>query len=301
MSLKLLVNGFFRSGTTIFWKILRDSNPSMSVFYEPCHEQILDNLKKFRQEPFDDEVQGFKVWDEYMTVAGLIEIIGANHPNLGRGNIFPEKADDVIAYANIYDQLDKDCVLQTNRWSFCVEQIGKAYDCRVIHIIRNPFDVYSSMQRVYMGQGSAFKRMIKNVFNPFFAGRAYGITDMYKFAIRKFDQDYGGLDDSSGFAVKESAFNMFLIVWTLSNFHAIKGLEAIGETVVVYEKLISDSKRAEELVEGASGVAFKCEGILKKSKRVQFIDNKEREDLVSQAQKLGIGEQIRYIFSKVAL
>ncbi|VAX18151.1 hypothetical protein MNBD_NITROSPINAE03-699 [hydrothermal vent metagenome] len=301
MSLKLLVNGFFRSGTTILWKILRDSNPSMSVFYEPCHEQIMDNLKKFRQEPFDDEVQGFRVWNEYMEIPGLMEKIDKNHPNSGRGNLFPEKAEDVVAYVEIYDQLKKNCILQTNRWSFCLAEIGRAYDCRVIHIIRNPFDIYSSMLKVYMGQGSALKCLIKSALKPFYAGKAYGIIDMYEFVVRKFDHNYGKLDGKSGLLFKESPFNMFLIVWTLSNYHAIKGLEAIGETVIVYEKFTSNSKRAEKLVERAGEVLFKCDGVLKKSKRAEFADNEEKDELINITEKLGVGKEMRYILTKAAL
>ena len=40
MAIKILINGFFRSGTTLIWSILKDCNPKYLVLYEPFHPSL---------------------------------------------------------------------------------------------------------------------------------------------------------------------------------------------------------------------------------------------------------------------
>jgi hypothetical protein len=46
MAVKLIVNGYFRSGTSIIWKILKESNLDYTVYYEPCHESLFEKKIK---------------------------------------------------------------------------------------------------------------------------------------------------------------------------------------------------------------------------------------------------------------
>jgi hypothetical protein len=43
--IKLILNGSFRSGTIMLWKIMRDSNPGMLVFYEPLHSELFGYIR----------------------------------------------------------------------------------------------------------------------------------------------------------------------------------------------------------------------------------------------------------------
>ncbi len=295
MSIKLLINGFFRSGTTIVWKIFRDSNPDIISFYEPCHEEILDRLELFRNKPYIDKLHNISVWDEYFKVPGLIPMIQRSHPNLAKGNIFPDNAGDVVDYSKVYDDLDADVILQTNRWGLFLEEIHKELCIPVMHITRNPFDVYRSMQNVYFGQGSPAKNIVKNVFTGHFSKKAFGILNMYENISGKFDIHTRERKTRLGARFNSKAFDMFFIVWSITNYYAIKAMEDGQGLALEYEAMLKRPDEAKEAIEAKFAVAFNHKGILNQPAREMFLSGEEKEMLLKTAEELKVYNEFLYI------
>ncbi|MGK7345526.1 MAG: hypothetical protein ACNS63_06935 [Candidatus Nitrospinota bacterium M3_3B_026] len=291
MAVKLVVNGFFRSGTSVAWKIIKESNPELYVFYEPCHEMILERVKDFRRGREVDKVHNMRLWGEYSRVPSLMKKIRSKHPNLGKGNILPKDARAVVEYARIFHELDRDSVLQTNRWSLFLGELHGALGCGVIHMIRNPFDVYGSMWNVYMRQGTAPKVLLKKALRPFFAGRAFHLRRMFDLVVKKFgDPGAGG---------GTGAFDMFLAVWIHLNHHAIQAARRTGGAVLVYEAMTRDPERARGMIE-SRGAAFNHEGALRKSERPRFIEEREKEILLKKAGDMSLEEKMNIILEETA-
>lgn len=295
MSIKLLVNGFFRSGTTIVWKIFRDSNPGIVSFYEPCHEEIMSRLDSFAKEPFTDTLHNVSVWDEYFEVAGLIDQIRQNHPNTGKGNIFPCEARDVVNYAKVYDALDGDVILQTNRWALFMEDIHKALGTPIMHITRNPLDVYRSMQNVYFTQGSLAKNLIKKNFKNHFAKKAFGILNMYEYVSRRFSRPARKRRTKLETEFNSVAFDMFFIVWSISNYYAIKAMDNGKGTALTYETMLKYPFETQKTIEEKFGLAFNHEGILKPPTRKTFLTGEEQELLLKTAEELNVYDEFFYV------
>ncbi|VAX24019.1 hypothetical protein MNBD_NITROSPINAE02-2215 [hydrothermal vent metagenome] len=295
MSIKLLINGFFRSGTTIVWKIFRESNPDIISFYEPCHEEILDRLELFQRKPYIDKLHNISVWDEYFKPPGLIPLIRRHHPNPGKGNIFPDNERDVVDYTKVYDDLDIDVILQTNRWGLFLEEIHKELGAPIMHITRNPFDVYRSMQNVYFGQGSIVKNITKNAFIDYFSKRAFSISKMYEHISRKFGlrlrQRKTKLDDE----FNSEAFDMFFIVWSVTNYYAIKAMEDGKGLAITHEVMLQRPDGAKGVIEAEFGIAFNHGGILKQPTRAVFLSDEENKLLLKTAQELNIYDEFFYV------
>ncbi len=300
MAVKLLVNGFFRSGTTIIWKILKKSNPNALVLYEPCHELIVHHLEEYQRKPFVDETHGMDIWEDYTKAPGLIDKIRQTHPNLGKGRLLPESADDLLRYVTIFDQLDKDIVLQTNRWSFHLKEITESSGCKTIQVVRNPIDVYRSIMGIYFKQGAAPKRAIKNLLKPLFINKAFGLGPMYKHTWNKFGGASHGWEPPSKTAINMRPFNTFLITWTMANYSALKATQGAGGTFVSYETVMNNPDELKTITNESTGLEFNHVGILTEPKRRLFITDAERCVLVAKAEQLNINEEFNCILKKLA-
>ena len=61
MPINIVINGYFRSGTTYFWNLLR-ANVKFPVFYEPLHPQLSLFINRSQGV---DETHGMSLWEEY--------------------------------------------------------------------------------------------------------------------------------------------------------------------------------------------------------------------------------------------
>lgn len=300
MPIRLVVNGFFRSGTSIVWSILRASNPSHDVFYEPCHGDLLRRIETFRRCAQADPVHAMCLWEEYLQDPGLLDRLRATHPNVGRP--FPDNLVALLPYLNAYHTLPRDSILQTNRWHFFLQGIHEETECGIVHLVRNPFDIYRSIARAYLTTGDLLDRTTKRMLWWAWPGRAFQIREMADYIILR----YGLPSQAVGVrgAVRSrlmTNWRQFLLVWVVSNFEAMRQVERIGHLVTSCEALLREPEMFAGALADRYGVAFQHQGMLRSSHRARFVAPEQHLQLARLADDMGIRHELEYVISRLCV
>lgn len=235
MGIKLVVNGYFRSGTTAIWAELKRSNPGYKVLYEPCHEKlplILDS-----QIGKVEKLHGKSLWDEY----GILDIRSTDirrvHPNIG--SVFPSNSLLLKGYLQYFEHFDDNLILQTNRWHEFLGVVRDITEAKVVHVIRNPFDVYLSFKQSIYKDTSGPSKAVSFFKNHVFGYDFFYVDELYKFTksrTSKGDTYYQGAKRRAKDLVKRR-LEKFFYCWLFYNACAIEDCERRGGKVFLYENL----------------------------------------------------------------
>lgn len=278
MKARVIVNGSFRSGTSYIWNDLKKNNNGV-ILYEPCHENLLNLLKKVNTSSVD-KLHGLRIWSEYNK--NHIDFIERD----GISNFYNYKSG-VVSYASgLCDTSQGIIGLQTNRWHlFYDELIYAGYN--VIHIIRNPNDVYRSIINSYRAQGSGFIKLLKRILPDNIVNRrAFKIKSWYEYTL-----DNLQLKNDAKLKT-DLAYEMFVITWILQNYKAISSLNKHGlsNNVIVYDLILNNKTQyiemlnQNELTVVFDNFKFKSKGIEK-----QF-------GLYETAKKFGLTSELNLIW-----
>lgn len=289
MPVKLVVNGYFRSGTTAVWELLKQNNCNSIVFYEPCHEKLPLILDVVNDE--EDVLHGKKLWNEYFENKIYSSDIRKVHPNLGV--VHPSESRKVLEYTNIYHELAGDVVLQTNRWHEYLYDIHKEYDAVVVHLIRNPIDIYASFEESLFKNRKGISLLKAYVLRYFFREDVFYVDEAFKFLKHrsaKGEDRYRGIYRKI-YLKLYSRFERFMYAWIIFNYQALIDCKKSGGFVAVYENL-GQGDLANYLA--LNGYSFD-ESLLKPN-RLDFIDKEEMGRLSYVARKIGLESEFEYIF-----
>jgi len=185
--IKFILNGYFRSGTTIMWYIFKQQHPELVCLYEPLNpalpKYVRENIGKI------DPLHNLVLFDDYLKLPNLDEVISKH-----RGDEFFL----VDRFEVVKDYLDAihrsvDTMLQPNRMHFIMSDVVKRYKCKAVQLVRHPADVYMDILNI-CGE------------NP----GAFGMDRYYDYLLNKY-----------GIEAKDH-LEMFLIVWTFCNYEATK-------------------------------------------------------------------------------
>jgi hypothetical protein len=139
--------GWWRSGTTFFWNLLRE-DPSYTGYFEPFHPHLDVHVAQGDDvDPTHEGVDDY--WREYRTVPGD-RLEGTWEPWFGRSRFHLEPdaaAPDLQAYVDaLVDQAPGRPVLKVVRGPFRAAWLRAAYpDATLVHVVRNPRCVWTSM------------------------------------------------------------------------------------------------------------------------------------------------------------
>lgn len=239
----VVINGYFRSGTSILWRQLEADNPERKVLYEPCHNDLFRALHRARQGLVND-LHRFSTWTTYLGLPEReLERLRWSHPNLD-GRILPADFPALSWYIdNLRAVFGEDAVLQTNRWHFFLGDIA-VRGAEVLHVIRNPFSVYASIS----SNGDGRKRRhplekLRSLLNP--ADRFYGWRMRQEIGRRYGHRSHGWQ--------RLQPFDTFVYCWVLSNHAA---LSALGSSrVFCYEEICLAPARFQQRLR-QSGLRF---------------------------------------------
>ncbi len=132
----------------MFWNLLRDF-PKYTCYYEPLHDQLLFNIEEqiLWQDDTHDDVKDY--WREYRSIP-LKRMRTFWQPWFGRERYVLTKEDeapDLKAYLDfLIDQAEGIPVFKFVRAGLRAEWLRENYpDAQVVHIVRNPRSVWTSM------------------------------------------------------------------------------------------------------------------------------------------------------------
>jgi len=248
MSIKLIVNGFFRSGTTIFWEIINRSNVGVQSFYEPFHP----NLEKLIVDSRDGEVNslhGLNLWDAYCKLnPTVLQSVLSLNPNRGKHS-FPDDDKAILQYLDLYHSFDFDVVLQPNRLHFKLDLVAETYGSKIIHIVRNPLCVWESVCRISI-EFAKFSKIRKH-FGTLNTLRAFDQRKIYTHLIDKFE-----LSSSTKYKLCSfRPFYVFVFNWVSANYFAIKSIESVNGLVIDFDAFLKNRSIDQDILE-YSGLEF---------------------------------------------
>lgn len=269
----VVVNGYFRSGTSILWRQLKTANPDRKVIYEPCHNDLFRALLRARQGQVND-LHKFKTWNTYFALdEDALQRLRWSHPNLD-GHVLPASYPALAWYIkNLQAVFGENAVLQTNRWQFYLGDIARD-GAETLHVIRNPFSVYASIS----SNGDLKKRRnplekLRRLLNP--SNRFYG-WQMRQEIGRRYGHRCHGWQ-------RLQPFETFVYCWVLSNHAA---LDALGHhRVFCYEEICLAPARFQQRLQ-QSGLQFDTSAL--NPRGVALLRNTDAIDAA--AQRLGIDE-----------
>jgi len=270
----LVFNGYYRSGTTIFYRILKESNRDKLIFYEPLAPVIPEKLINRHEIAKSTKLHGFNPWDCYLKpefkkvryeyLHNLLELRDS-YSRISKCcksvDILPFHLDRIVE--RLFDMLsytgDK-VIIQPNRCHFILREISKRYGCPFIHIIRNPIDTWISQTFEPASKKVSFASILLKIKTTTlgrgilthmlpkapFAGNWFLICPDYKIISERFNLETNTKD----------WLDRVLIVWTYCNYYAFKQADDEKGMVVYYEEVTSEPERWLKIMSDFSGVNF---------------------------------------------
>jgi len=295
--IKFILNGSFRSGTTLLWKIMRESNPTMHVFCEPLHNDLFYSIHV--EQVLQQYSHGYSTTSEYLEQGEkFLTRLRQFHPLIGKA-VYTHKVSEVIEYLKIFDSLDKPVILQPNRMHFIISNVADTFGCTVAHIIRHPLDVFLSLMfsspklkafRSFTGMNPYLFRLIRNP-------NQYFLDEQCDFV-----SDYFGLGRSPHlpykyFRPKVYYLQRFILCWTLSNWYAVHEIDNVKGLIVRYEDIVSSEDTLQTL-EKYSGIRFDPKKVKINKSYVKKYKKSDESLCFALAIKAGVGDKYRYLLER---
>ena len=251
--IRLILNGYYRAGTTILYRIMRDSNPDLLHLYEPLTPDIAEKI--FWKG--DLRLHGFNAYKCYLNKRIDFGRFIALHKKTVRGKDFiPTSLEEVRELFDFFHNLPVDTTVQPNRCHLILEFLSKRYNCPFIHIIRNPVDtwisqVYTPLLKEKIGRYEWAKRL----------------SPVYRFILTKYlpsrkwcngfyiEEDYS-IIKKFGVPEAENHLDKMLVIWTVFNYTAYKQAKISDGMIVYYEEFARNPEKWLEKMSKFSGVNF---------------------------------------------
>jgi len=265
MPIEYIFNGYYRSGTTIIWKILKSNNPAYAVFYEPLHPYLIDKMDKFKHKEDIDKLHGEKLWNEYYMQGN--SFIGAlSQAHTFRKNVLPFNTKNLLNYLEIFDKIPTKSILQTNRMHFHLKDVMDNYPkIQIYHIIRNPLDVYNSLITIYNNNKKPlirFLSFLKNRHTP--KSNIFFSKKHILFAFKKHGvPSYWGQANIRNKILKDP-FKTHLLSWIISNYYALFNQSDDRFKLFTYEQLVSAPPSVTAFIENKTNLLFDTQVIRRK-------------------------------------
>lgn len=300
MAIKLVVNGYFRSGTTFVWDFMKEAlrEEGYLSLYEPLNPDMAILINKERDNRINVLHDRF-VYKEYLeiderTLARLLR----NNPNANGFGIENDAA--LIAYLDIFHGMERKLFLQPNRLHFHLDLLFERYGANVVHVIRHPLDVYLSIAKgAYVLVESRFKRALHALARPFLLVRSFEIEKQYRWINYKAGYPAGYRDSIRLRLLNRfDAFEKFVVVWTVSNYCALKSIQAHGGMLLVYEQLLGDPERALQRLNGYTGTEVREIPAVRRDNFYKF-DAKMLEKFHQTVAKYSLGREFDFILDAV--
>jgi len=289
--IRLILNGYYRAGTTLLYRIIRDSNPDMLHLYEPLTPDIKDKIFWTG----DLSLHGFNAYRCYLDERIDLEKFLKIHSKLkNSGDVIPVSLGEVKPLFDFFNDIQGDVTLQPNRCHLILKELSEEYECPVIHIIRNPVDTWIS--QVYT---PLIKEMKATRYK--LAGK---VKPLYRFILTRYipnrkwcngfyiKEDYEILNRHFRVPEAKSPLDKMIVAWTFFNYQAAKQADSSDRILVIYyEKFANDPEKWMKKMDEFSGVKFD----LNHSKTVKAKitrDEKLRELFIRRIEGLNLMEMV---------
>jgi len=220
MTIELILNSYYRSGSTVLFKMLELSNPDKVVLCEPLHPDLFTLLDKYG--PYrEDPLHQMKLWTGYFKLPRSV-LIELRERHMNFTACFD--AEPVLRYLDPLHKCEKCVLLKTTRMHFVLGEVKKKLGCKVIHVVRSPALVWMDHLHIsIVNDEEAFWRvtLTRHLYNHVSA--SFYLGPMFK-----------ALQERFTLPEPRDNFDRFVACWIISNYHAMQS----ADVVLVYEILL---------------------------------------------------------------
>jgi len=297
--IKLFLNGYFKSGSTRMWWIIKRSNPEFLHIYEPLHPEWLE----LKDQTFSS-LHELPVWEDYHRPE--FKCIEREWVKKWRelrlkyeSEVIPREIGEVSPLFDLVHELSIPVVIQPNRCHLILDALTKRYKCKFIHIIRNPIDTWiaHTIEPVYpiLTFSKKIKKLFKrilfstrtNKFGRYFllqkipkrdsTGNSYSLESVYKLANKYF----GGCVECADHLDK------LLVVWALFNYEAWKQSGDCG-LIIYYEEIVVNPNYWFKIIENFGNIKLDTRYAKELSPKFITVSDELREEFVKRLDRLGL-------------
>ena len=235
-----VINGYYRTGTSIVWWILQQSNPETIILYEPHSVGLHNEFRTFK--PNADTVNplhGMPIYKPYFMVSDELrrKFLETAKP---KPVYTKDDFEDAIKTVEMFNDIDKRVIVQSNQLHPILHEFAEYFDCNYIHIVRAPAEVLYS----HAGSPSKLKRRIQQFLvthTPNYMiskwinhGGRYGKFELrYMMEVAK---KLGYLNSGGDLLEK------FVRMYVNYNYHVLENLDRRRGTIVKFEDLVRNPK-----------------------------------------------------------
>lgn len=229
MTVRLVLNGEYRTGTTILYRIIKDSYPVLVPLYEPTTYILKDHFDRIlKKRKTDSYLHGFDPYEYLLSLTiEELKILEKYYELLRRDPyelLFGKIVNDLVRELN--EIKNRQYFIQPNNWHFKLKEL----DCPVIHIVRNPIDQYFDYCKPFL-------RALPDKILRVMLGK-----DKDKRFERQFflDLEFRALAKKFKLPTNIDPFSKFLYYYAYCNYYACQSSNVY---VICYEHLIKEPKR----------------------------------------------------------
>jgi len=154
-----ILNGYYRTGTTIVWWVLQQSNPDTPIIYEPHSCGVYSEFIHLKPNALTiNPLHGLPIYlpyfmverrlfERYLAVAKPLPVYTKNDLNLALVTIEP------------FHESEKRCIIQSNQLHPILHEVSWHYRCPYVHIVRDPAEVIYS----HAGSPSKLRRRLQEL------------------------------------------------------------------------------------------------------------------------------------------
>ncbi len=302
--IKLIVNGYYRSGSTLLFKMLELANPKTLVLYEPLHPEIFFSFMRFGPN-YIEPLHNYTIYRCYFKLSKF-KLIKQLHYKIGF-NYFDWNKYTTSFFDAIHN-INKPTILQLNRGHFILYNMYQRYKCRFIHVIRNPLDEWLSfISPTIMNKkielticGIRLPSLLKTIFKVHELPYIWKMIKR-KIQLRKTGPFYLDLEFElikNKFKLKltpRDRFDKFILLWTIINKSAIAQVNRTRYGMYVWYENIVLKKNELNKLEKFSNFKFKTKEIQVYNKSIFKFDMELLKEFWERCERLGIKNDVRSI------
>lgn len=285
---RVILNGFYRSGTSILWRALQRANPDRVILYEPCHPDLSELVTQAASDPAVNDLHGFRLWDEYIPHLDRLADLRAALP---RGQVFAQDGAAVAQYAQgLFEGLGAD-VLQVNRWHYVLAPLVSRTGAAPVHILRNPVDIYRSFVGIFQGhRPQAASAVLRGVAPNYLPPKSWDMLTALQQA-----PGHPGLDRLRGVhpVLSRQGFDVVLAVWIVTNAAALRACQQLGGQVWWIEDIVA---APQAYIAAMDALGFGTDATVFNPEKVgQLPDAAVWADFKSRADRYGLSDDLALI------
>ena len=249
--IKGVINGYYRTGTSVLWWIIQQSNPDKLVLYEPHSCGLHDELRNLKpDEHTQNPLHGLPIYKPYFQIPEDIrkEFMKKAKP---KSIYSPHGLKDAVETVEVFDELDRDVYIQSNQLHLILREFCEYFNCKYIHIVRDPSEVLYA----HTGSPSKLKQAVQEVLITFATN--YMLSKWVSLGRRgKFElRNCMSVARRMGFLNHGDLLTKFLSMYININYYILENMSN-GSKVVKFETIVKYPATFDYVLREVMGLRF---------------------------------------------